>query len=89
MPVAQALALFVKVIKKISKLLLDVQKAAIGADIPEEPPAPARLTADGTNNNWEPVGASIEEELAMAGDEATSALREKQRAMIDSLDLTK
>ena len=81
--------MFVKVIKKISKRLLDVQKAAISAEIPEQPPAPPRLNADGTNTTWEPVAASIDEELAVAGDEATRALREKQRAIIDSLDLSK
>lgn len=89
LPVAQALALFVKVIKKISKRLLDIQKAAISAEIPEQPSAHSRLTADGTTATWEPVAASLEEELATAGDEATKALRDKQRAMIDSLDLSR
>ncbi|EMD40168.1 hypothetical protein CERSUDRAFT_46607 [Gelatoporia subvermispora B] len=85
--VAQVLALFVKVIKKVSKRLTDVQKEAISAGIPEQPPS-AQRAADGAQE-WKPVQASIEEELAEAGNEVTSALREKQRAMIDSLDLSK
>ena len=35
------------------------------------------------------VKQSLEEELGEAGDEVTRGLREKQRAMIDSLDLSK
>lgn len=89
LPVAQALALFVKVIKKISKRLVDIQKDVIRAEIPEQPAAPARPVANGMNASWEPVGAVLDQELAAAGDEATKALREKQRAMIDSLDLSK
>ncbi|GBE83103.1 GNAT acetyltransferase 2-domain-containing protein [Sparassis latifolia] len=89
LPVSQALALFVKVIKKITKRLLDIQKTAISADIPEEPPAVSRIAVDGTQTSWKPVETSLEDELAEAGDEATRALREKQREMIDSLDLSK
>jgi len=88
LPVSQALALFVKVIKKISKRLLDVQKAAISAEIPEEPAA-SRLEATNNGTSWKPVETSLEAELKDAGDEVTKALREKQRQMIDSLDLSK
>lgn len=38
---------------------------------------------------WKPVETTVEDELNEAGDEATKALREKQREMIDSLDLNK
>jgi N-acetyltransferase 10 len=91
LPVAQALALFVKVIRKISKRLIEIQKAAIGASIPEAPPALAPRV-DGEQNNkpdWKPVDISLEDELTQAGNDATNALREKQREMIDSLDLSK
>ncbi|OBZ68966.1 hypothetical protein A0H81_11153 [Grifola frondosa] len=88
-PVSQALALFVKVIKKITKYLLDIQKAAISAEIPEQPPVMSRVDVDGASTSWKPVETSLEEELEEAGNEVTKALREKQRAMIDSLDLSK
>jgi len=91
LPVAQALALFVKVIRKISKRLTDIQKAAIGATIPEASAAPASRV-DGERNtkaDWTPVGISLDDELTEAGNDATKALREKQREMIDSLDLSK
>ena len=93
LPVNQALALFGKLIRKLSKRLQDVQKAAIGATIPE---APSKLLAaqeqDGERSaatTWKPVETSLDDELQEAGSEATKALREKQRQMIDSLDLSK
>lgn len=75
-------------IKKISKRLLDIQKAAISAEIPEQSAAP-RIVADGAGTSWKPMETSLADELAEAGDDATRALREKQREMIDSLDLSK
>lgn len=82
-----------KVIKKISKRLLDVQKAAISAQMPDARAADAlaltRTDADGAKAAWKPLETSLEDELAEAGDEAARALREKQRAMIDALDLSK
>ena len=99
LPVSQALALFVKVVKKISRRLLDVQKEAISATIPDrrradatteaEEGAGGKKGADRDANAFRPLETSLEEELEEAGDEAARALREKQRAMIDALDLTK
>ncbi|KAF8428438.1 DUF699-domain-containing protein [Boletus edulis BED1] len=101
LPVSQALALFNKLIRKISKKLTDIQKQAIGADIPVAPPSrntESRVheSHEGVGGNsgeasklWQPIEASVEDELDEAGDEATQALREKQRAMIESLDLSK
>ncbi|KAG1727820.1 GNAT acetyltransferase 2-domain-containing protein [Suillus lakei] len=90
LPVSQALALFVKVIRKITKHLVDIQKASIGADIPLAPPTTISRVGDGDGSTqWKPVETNVEDELNEAGDEATQALREKQREMIDSLDLSK
>ncbi|KAI9440276.1 DUF699-domain-containing protein [Lactarius psammicola] len=91
LPVSQALALFVKLIRKISGKLQDIQKAAIGSTI--RAPAPAQVSQDpGTRISLvadaERGLKTMEEELDAAGDEATAALREKQRAMIDALDLS-
>lgn len=90
LPVSHALALFVKVIRKITKHLVDIQKVSIGADIPLAPPtAISRVVDGGESTQWKPVETNVEDELNEAGDEATKALREKQREMIDSLDLSK
>lgn len=91
LPVSQALALFVKLIRKISRNLQEIQKAAISATIPVSVQAsPDRvgttihLVADAERGL-----RTMEAELEAAGDEATTTLREKQRAMIDSLDLSR
>ncbi|KAL4249052.1 RNA cytidine acetyltransferase [Abortiporus biennis] len=90
--VSQSLALFSKIIRKITKRLQDIQKAAISATIPEAPPRSHHHESTSNNvegRSWKPVETSLNDELQEAGDEVTKALREKQRAMIDSLDLTK
>lgn len=103
LPVSQALALFNKLVRKISKKLTDIQKDAIGADIPmatppkkrKEPRVHDETEADDggsggeASKSWQPIDANIDEELEEAGDEAMRALREKQRAMIESLDLSR
>jgi len=100
LPVSQTLALFVKLIRKISKKLVDIQKEAVGADIPlalhgsRGPVAAAEnigvTEGEGAGEHpaWKPLEKSIDEELDEAGDDATHVLRERQRAMFDALDLT-
>jgi len=94
LPVNQALALFVKSIRKISKRLVDIRKSALEAELQ---PAP---TSDGTRDEralkaaealekMKPVEVTIDDELREAGNEVTRELREKQREMINSLDLSK
>ncbi len=89
--VSQVLALFVKIIKKMTKRLLDVQKAAISATLPDANAVNsiARTKADGSKVEFRPLETTLEQELEEAGDEATRVMREKQRAMIDALDLSK
>ncbi|KAI0695980.1 GNAT acetyltransferase 2-domain-containing protein [Cytidiella melzeri] len=96
LPVNQALALFGKLVRKLSKKLHDIQKAAVSATIPEAPSGARIVDADGdeakdsrNKTSWKPVESSLDAELGEAGDEATKKLREKQKAMIDSLDLRK
>ncbi|KAF8466530.1 DUF699-domain-containing protein [Russula ochroleuca] len=91
LPVSQALALFVKLIRKISGNLQEIQRAAVSATIP----VPAQVSQDGTGSIVSLVAdaerglKNMEAELDVAGDEATTALQEKQRAIIDSLDLSR
>ena len=100
LPVSQALALFNKLIRKISKRLANIQKEAVGADIPATPPSrntdssvQGDIENDGGDGeapkSWKPIETSVEDELNEAGSEVTRALRDKQRAMIESLDLSK
>ncbi|KAF8632043.1 hypothetical protein AX15_002085 [Amanita polypyramis BW_CC] len=96
LPVSQILAMFVKIVRKITKCLIDIQKEAISSELPD---SSKRLGARVGNvdvagggekeDEWRGVVQNMEEELNEAGDEETKALREKQRAMIDALDLGK
>lgn len=68
--------------------MLDIQKAAISAQIPEASSIvldtlPIRRDQD------ENVTASLDKELEDAGKEVTSSMKERQRQMLDSLDLKK
>lgn len=73
---------------------MDIQKSALEAELP-----PA-LTSSGTEDQrtlkaaealekMKPVEVTIDDELREAGNEVTRELREKQREMINSLDLSK
>jgi N-acetyltransferase 10 len=91
LPVSQSLALFAKLIRKISGNLQEIQKATISANIL----APVSASWDGEiatislSSDAERGLKTMEAELEAAGNEATATLREKQRAMIDSLDLSR
>lgn len=86
LPVSQALALFVKIVRKITNRLIDIQKAAINAEIPE-PSSSVLDTLPVRDQGGENVTASLDKELEDAGKEVTSSINERQRQMLDSLDL--
>jgi N-acetyltransferase 10 len=74
--------------RKISKRLTDIQRDAISATLP--PPAVAAAAAAArADDDWRPVEASMAAELDAAGNEVTAALREKQRAMLSALDISR
>jgi N-acetyltransferase 10 len=81
----------VKLIRKISGNLQEIQKAAVSATISP----PAQVSQDGTSGTISLVAdaghglKNMEAELDAAGNEATTTLQEKQRAMINSLDLSR
>ncbi|KAJ7665664.1 GNAT acetyltransferase 2-domain-containing protein [Mycena rosella] len=84
LPVSQTLALFSKVIRKITKRLVGIQKAAIGADIPDP-----STRAPAGDKSWAPIAVPLAEELDEAGAGEMSKEQQRQREMIDSLDLKK
>lgn len=93
-PVSQALALFAKLIRKVSKRLIDIRKAVISAQLPQASLTGAlamssRVDGDDSQPSADNVAASMEAELDQAGSEVTNAMRERQKEMIDSLDLKK
>ncbi|KAF9530396.1 DUF699-domain-containing protein [Crepidotus variabilis] len=94
LPASQTLALFTKIIRKISKRLVDIRKTAINAELPETnlpatlASAAARLELpNGTEGMT--VVAALEDELEEAGNGALKAVRERQKELLGSLDLQK
>jgi len=86
LPASQVMAMFIKVIKKASSAFREIEKAAMEQEIPAEP------KKDGTTNGAErfaPLEEDLDEEMEEAGNEVVSALKEKQRELINSLDLQK
>ena len=94
--VNQALALFIKTVRKLSSSLQTIERNAVSASMPERTPqdivrkvAPAGA-AEGEvgTTDWKPMAKTVEEDLAEAGDEVTKKMRQMQREMIDSMDLS-
>ena len=85
LPAAQVLAMFIKTIKKFSNAFREIEKAAVEKEIPMEP----RANGNANGDTFVPLERDLEEEMEEAGDEVVSALKEKQRELINSLDLEK
>lgn len=87
LPVAQVLAMFIKTVKKFTNAFRDIERAAAEKELPPEP----RQTGNGETNGdkFVPLERDLDEEMEEAGDEVVSALKEKQRELINSLDLEK
>lgn len=92
MPTSQALALFAKMMVRISKQLEDIQRDAISAELPERQQV-VRNVAGGSGqqgtDNWQPMATTVEEDLEEVVDEETKKQRARQRELIDSMDLSK
>ena len=73
---------------------MDIQKLALEAELPPLPTANGTgdqrtLNAAEALEKRKPVDVTIDDELREAGNEVTRELREKQKEMINSLDLSK
>ncbi|KAF8915395.1 DUF699-domain-containing protein [Mucidula mucida] len=90
LPVSQMLALLVKIVRKIAIRLIDIQKEGINGTLPPALPPGGTSEAHG-GLALQPVTKAIEEELNEAGEEEaeTRKARERQREMINALDLKK
>ena len=98
LPVSQVLALLVKVVRKLGKRLAEVRREEVEKSLPPAASTsastldPVKAGADavvGQGAEWEGVGERMERELEEAGDEEQRRLKERQREMLDSLDLRK
>jgi N-acetyltransferase 10 len=82
LPSGQVMAMFIKIIKKVSSGFRQIEKAALMEELPAE------QKANGVGDD-DTAFAHLDVEMEEAGNEAISALKEKQRELINSLDLQK
>ena len=91
-PSSQLLAMFVKVVRKVSTYLGMIVEGAVAESIPAAPFGitngangdPSHATSD---NRFEPLEQSLADELREGGKEVDREMKEKQRALIDALPL--
>lgn len=109
LPAPQALALFVKAIRRIARSLRAVERADIarqmvdaGAEGPKRKWGPGQISGEGAGQitevgegaarkDWQPMDKSVDDELKEAGSMAAEERekRQRQRELIDSMDLGK
>ncbi|QPG76232.1 killer toxin resistant protein [Brettanomyces nanus] len=82
----QSMAMFAKVMRKVSGYLHSIIKESISGELPE---VETKEDVDNKLNNVEDMERELEEDLNTAGKEAVSEVKEKQRELINSLKLDK
>lgn len=90
---SQLMAMFMKIIRKISTHFRSLLEGAVAKNLPSVAAGVSRKDATGVHDDevvddrFRPLEVGLEEELKQGGEEATSELKEKQRALIDALPL--
>ncbi|KAL3492944.1 GNAT acetyltransferase 2-domain-containing protein [Aspergillus germanicus] len=91
---SQLLAMFLKIIRKVSTHFRSLVEGAVADTLPAEQIASAQAAGDAhdeevVEERFKPLETSLDDELRQGGEEVNAELREKQRALIDSLPLDK
>lgn len=93
LPVNQTLAMFAKIVRKVTTAFRALLTEAIDAAMPHQKDhAVAELDGDDDESEekqFKALDQSLEDDLKEAGDEVMSELKQKQRELIDSLDLSR
>lgn len=94
LPGSQVLAMYIKIMRKITTYLNSVVTGAMAAELPDAGKiGVSRQNASGVHDDevvddkFVPIQTRLEDELEEGGDEAMKELRKKQRELIDSLPL--
>ncbi|KAJ5084867.1 RNA cytidine acetyltransferase [Penicillium alfredii] len=90
LPSSQLLAMFLKIVRKISTHFRGVIEGAVSDSMPSGQVATAPPTDahdEATNDRFKPLDTGLDEELREGGQQIDDEMREKQRALIDSLPL--
>ena len=90
LPVSQTLAMFAKIVRKVTNAFRTLLTNAIDAEMPAlKDNAVDDMDGVETEDRFVPLEQSLEDDLQQAGSEVMNELKTKQRELIDSLDLTK
>ncbi len=101
LPHNQILAMLVKVVRKVANQFREIQSKAIEETLPPIPSNGVAQIRDGGDiddrsiseseevNAFKPLAQTLDEDLEEGADEATRAMREKQKELINSLELHK
>lgn len=94
LPTSQLLAMFIKIMRKVTSHFGALVSGAIDAEMPKpERLGVSRENATGmhedelVDDQYAPLATTLEHELEEGGDEALKALKQQQRQLIDSLPL--
>lgn len=93
LPSSQLLAMFLKIIRKVSTHFRSLVEGAVADTMPAEQ-VPSSAPGGGAHDDvaedrFKPLDTSLDEELREGGEQINNELREKQRALIDALPLDK
>lgn len=93
LPSSQLLAMFLKIIRKVSTHFRGLVEGAVADTMPAEQ-VPSSVPAgaahdDVVEDRFKPLETGLEDELREGGQQIDNELREKQRALIDALPLDK
>ena len=89
-PSSQLLAMFVKVVRKVSTCLSNVIEGAVAESMPGKVVA---AETNGTNGDvvgparFQPLAQNLDDELREGGEQVDKEMKEKQTALVDALDL--
>ena len=90
LPASQLLAMFVKIVRKISAHFRRILEGAVEETIPQSNIAAEEDGMDvEQTKKYDPLQSNLDEELREGGEEIDKELKEKQRALIDALPLDK
>ena len=90
LPFSQLLAMFVKIVRKVSSHFHRFLEGAIIETIPQSAAAAKDDAADGEEEErFAPLKKNLDDELREGGEDVNNELKEKQRALIDALPLDK
>ncbi|RAL00524.1 ribosome biosynthesis protein KRE33 [Aspergillus ibericus CBS 121593] len=93
LPSSQLLAMFLKIIRKVSTHFRNLVEGAVAETMPAEKAPTAQVITEAhdevVDERFKPLETGLDEELREGGQQVDAELREKQRALIDALPLDK